>query len=131
MAPALFTLNNSGLATSYAVRVSSAGSQTVEPVFTQNSAGLISPSPVNMGSSTDTVYLILYGTGFDTAGTANVTATVNGVNAPVLYAGPGGGSPGLDQLNIQLPASLAGKGNVNLQMTAAGVAANPVQITIQ
>jgi len=131
VAPALFTLNNSGLATSYAVRVSSTGTQTVEPVFTQNSAGLISPSPINMGSSTDTVYLILYGTGFDTAGTSNVTATVNGVNAPVLYAGPGGGSPGLDQVNIQLPSSLAGKGNVNLQMTAAGVAANPVQITIQ
>jgi uncharacterized protein (TIGR03437 family) len=56
--------------------------------------------------------------------------TVNGVNALVLYAGPGG-SVGLDQVNIQLPASLAGKGNVNVQLTAAGVSANPAQVTIQ
>jgi uncharacterized protein (TIGR03437 family) len=53
-----------------------------------------------MGSSTDKVYLVLYGTGFDTASTSNVTVTVNGVNAPVLYAGPGGGTAGLDQVNI-------------------------------
>ena len=84
-----------------------------------------------MGTSTDKVYLILYGTGFDTASASNVTVTVNGVRAPVLYAGPGGDSPGLDQVNIQLPAALAGKGDVDVQMTASGIAANPVQVTIQ
>jgi len=86
--------------------------------------------PVNLGSSTDQVYLILYGTGFDTAGTSNVSVTVNGVNAPVLYAGSAG-SPGLDQVNILLPAALSGTGNVNVQMAAGGIAANSVQITIQ
>jgi uncharacterized protein (TIGR03437 family) len=130
VAPALFTLSNSGLAAAYALRVSADGSQTAQPIYSQNNTGLISPIAINMGSSTDKVYLILYGTGFDTAGTSNVMVTVNGVNAPVLYAGPAG-SVGLDQVNIQLPASLAGKGNVNVQLTAAGVAANPVQITIQ
>jgi uncharacterized protein (TIGR03437 family) len=53
------------------------------------------------------------------------------VNAPVLYAGPQGGSPGLDQVNILVPAALGGKGNVNLQLTANGIPANAVQITIQ
>jgi uncharacterized protein (TIGR03437 family) len=129
VAPALFTLNNSGLAASYALRVSG-GIQTVELVYSQDNTGLISANPINLGSSTDQAYLILYGTGFDTVGTSNVMATVNGVNAPVLYAGPGG-SAGLDQVNILLPASLAGAGNVNVQLTAAGVAANPVQVTIQ
>jgi len=84
-----------------------------------------------MGSATDKVYLTLYGTGFDSATAANVTVTVNGANTPVLYAGPGGDSPGLDQVNVQLPASLAGKGNVNVQLTAGGVSANQVQVTIQ
>ena len=107
-----------------------AGSQIAQPIYSQDNTGLISPIAINMGSSTDKVYLILYSTGFDTAGTSNVMVTVNGGNAPVLYAGPAG-SVGLDQVNIQLPASLAGKGNVNVQLTAAGVAANPVQITIQ
>jgi uncharacterized protein (TIGR03437 family) len=130
VAPALFTLNNSGLAASYALRVSAGGTQTVEQVYSQDNTGLISANPINLGSSTDQAYLILYGTGFDTAGTSNVMATVNGVNAPVLYAGPGG-SAGLDQVNILLPASLAGSGNVNVQLTAAGVVANPVQVTIQ
>jgi uncharacterized protein (TIGR03437 family) len=76
------------------------------------------------------VYLVLYGTGLQAAGTANVVVTVNGVNAPVLYAGAQG-YPGVDQVNIQLPASLAGKGNVSVQLTASGIAANTVQITIQ
>jgi hypothetical protein len=34
-------------------------------------------------------------------------------------------------VNILLPHSLAGAGNVTVQVTASGIAANPVQITIQ
>ena len=83
-----------------------------------------------MGSGADQVYLTLYGTGIQAAGLSNVTVTVNGVNAPVLYAGSAA-SLGVDQVNVQLPASLAGKGNVNVQLTASGTLANPVQITIQ
>jgi uncharacterized protein (TIGR03437 family) len=49
----------------------------------------------------------------------------------VLFAGPGGGVPGLDQVNVAIPKSLAGAGNVTVQVTASGIAANPVQITIQ
>ncbi len=130
-APGLFTLNSSGLATSYADRVSASGTQTVEAVYTMSSNGAITATPISLGSATDQVFLILYGTGIAGAGTANTKVTINGVNATVLYAGPQGGSPGLDQVNVLIPASLAGKGNVNLQLTAGGVAANPVQITIQ
>ncbi len=130
-APGLFTLNSSGLATSYADRVSATGTQTAEVVYTMGSNGAITAIPISLGSSTDQVVLILYGTGIAGAGTANTKVTINGVNATVLYAGPQGGSPGLDQVNVLIPASLSGKGNVNLQLTAGGVAANPVQITIQ
>jgi uncharacterized protein (TIGR03437 family) len=87
-------------------------------VYSMDPSGAISPSPLNMGSSGGQVYLILYGTGIAAAGTSNTQVTVNGANATVLYAGPQGGSPGLDQVNILLPASLTGKGNVNLQLTA-------------
>jgi uncharacterized protein (TIGR03437 family) len=129
--PGLFTLNNAGLATAYAVRVSSSGTQTPLLVYSTNAAGVISANPISLGSTGDQVYLILYGTGIAAAGSAKTTATIGGVNAPVLYAGPQGGSPGLDQVNVLIPASLAGKGNVNLQLTAGGIPANPVQITIQ
>jgi uncharacterized protein (TIGR03437 family) len=130
VAPALFTLNGTGLAAGYAVRVSG-GSQTIELDYALNSFGSFSPAPINMGSSTDQVFLVLYGSGLQAAGTAGVTATVNGVNAQVLYAGPQSGFPGLDQVNLLIPASLAGKGNVNVQLTANGIPANPVQVTIQ
>jgi uncharacterized protein (TIGR03437 family) len=131
VAPAMFTLSNSGLASAYAIRVSASGTQTVENVYTQNASnGLITPSPINLGAATDKVYLVLYGTGFDAATVAGTTVTINGVNAPVVFAGSPGTSAGLDQVNVQIPASLAGKGNVDVQVTIGGVAANPVQITI-
>jgi hypothetical protein len=34
-------------------------------------------------------------------------------------------------VNVQLPASLAGKGNVTIQVTANGIAANAVNVTIE
>jgi uncharacterized protein (TIGR03437 family) len=131
VAPSLFTLSNSGLAAATAIRVSASGTQTIQPVYVVGAAGSFVPNPINMGSSTDQVYLALFGTGLQGAGLANVKVTVGGVNATVVYAGPQGNFAGLDQVNVQLPASLAGKGNVNVQLTASGIAANAVQITIQ
>jgi len=130
VAPALFTVNGTGLAAAFATRVSANGTQTVEPAFALNAQGSYSALPINMGAATDKVYLAFYATGVGAAGLANVSVTVNGVNAPVLYAGYGGYS-GVDQINVQLPASLAGSGTVALQLTAGGIAANTVQIVIQ
>jgi uncharacterized protein (TIGR03437 family) len=130
VAPAVFALNGNGLVAGYAVRVSSGGTQTIEPAYALNTQGYYSATPINMGAATDQVYLAFYATGVQAAGLANVTVTVNGVNAPVLYAGSAGDG-GVDQINVQLPASLAGSGTVALQLTAAGIAANAVQIAIQ
>jgi uncharacterized protein (TIGR03437 family) len=130
VAPSLFTLNGSGLAAAYAVLVSGSN-QTVEPVYALNGVGTFSATPINMGSAGDQVYLVLYGTGLEAAGTSGVTATVNGVNTPVAYAGSQPGVDGLDQVNLKLPATLAGAGNVNVQVIVNGTLANPVQITIQ
>jgi len=77
------------------------------------------------------VVLTLYGTGFDAATTATTTATVNGVSVKVLFAGLQMQYAGVDQLNIQLPHSLADSGNVDILATFNGLQANPVQITIQ
>jgi len=128
IAPGIFTLNNTGLAAADILRISG-GVRTIEPVYSQNSAGAIVASPINLGPSTDQVYLELYGTGFQ-AGTT-VRATVGGVTLPVLYAGPQRGFAGLDQIDLALPVELAGKGNVSIQFTAGGVVANTVQVTIQ
>ena len=64
---------------------------------------------------------------------SNVTVTIGAVNVPVLYAGPQGSYAGLDQVNVQVPASLAGRGQTVLRLTVGSIAqtANPVQVTIQ
>jgi uncharacterized protein (TIGR03437 family) len=76
------------------------------------------------------VYLILYGTGIRGAGN-NVTVTVGGVNAQVLYSGPQGEFVALDQINILLPPQLAGSGTANIVLSADGAAANTVNVAIQ
>jgi uncharacterized protein (TIGR03437 family) len=130
VAPAVFTVNGNGLVAGYAIRVSSTGTQTVEPAYAVNAQGSFSAAPINMGSATDQVYLAIYATGVQAAGMANVAVTVNGVSTQLFYAGSAGFS-GVDQINVLLPASLAGSGTVALQVTAAGIAANTVQIAIQ
>jgi uncharacterized protein (TIGR03437 family) len=37
---------------------------------------------------------------------------------------------GLDQINVLLPSALAGSGDVSVVLTAAGIAANSVHVTI-
>jgi uncharacterized protein (TIGR03437 family) len=60
-----------------------------------------------------------------------VTATVGGVAAPVAYAGPQGTYAGLDQINVTLPAGLAGRGKVDVVVTAGGKPSNPVNLVIR
>ncbi|HEY1754461.1 MAG TPA: YHYH protein [Bryobacteraceae bacterium] len=92
----------------------------------QTVASVTATAPINV--STGQVYLMLYGTGI---GTAAVTATIGGVNATVAYSGPQGEFGGLDQVNLVIPPSLAGKGKVNVVVTANNKPSNPVYIVIQ
>ena len=75
------------------------------------------------------VYLILFGSGLGSATSAS--ATIGGISATVAYAGQPGTYPGVDQYNILIPPSLAGKGQVNVVVTAAGLPSNTVNFTIQ
>ncbi len=129
VAPGLLTLNGSGLAAAEAVQVS-AGIQTQQTAYTTNSSGAVVANPIALASGAST-YLVLFGTGIAKAGTALTSVTMNGVPSTVIYAGPAGADAGLDQVNVLIPAKLAGAGNVNVQMTSEGMAANPVQIRIQ
>jgi uncharacterized protein (TIGR03437 family) len=77
------------------------------------------------------LYLLLYGTGIRSFAKA-VTARVGGIDVPVLGALAQGQYIGLDQVNIgPLPAPLAGRGEVPIQIWVDGVAANPVTIRMQ
>jgi uncharacterized protein (TIGR03437 family) len=86
-------------------------------------------APINLGPAGEQVYLVLYGTGIRHAGA--VAASVNGVSLPVAYFGAQSQYPGLDQLNLQVPASLAGAGLVDLVVTVDGQPANTVTFDIE
>ena len=130
VAPGIFALNSANLAAAVGILVAANGAQTPLQVYAVNSAGAVVANPLNLGSASDQVYLELYGTGIQAAGTSNVQVTVAGTSVPVQYAGKSTFT-GEDQVNILLPHSLAGAGAVTVQVTAAGVAANPVMITVQ
>ena len=90
------------------------------------------PIPVDLSFTTDQVFLILYGTGIRARNpNGTVTAQVGGVACQVMYAGAQSTNVGLDQVNILLNNSLAGRGVVDVALSIDGVAANTVQVTIQ
>jgi hypothetical protein len=126
-APSLFQVNSDGLATGYLTRVR--GAQQITEQFAQTIAGVTSAIPIDLGASTDQVYLVLYGGNLGTVTTA--TATIGGVAAPVAYAGNLSPSNGVAQFNIAIPRSLAGKGAAELIVTVNGKASNAVTVNIK
>ena len=49
----------------------------------------------------------------------------------VAYAGLQGGFSGLDQVNLKLPRSLAGRGEVQIALAVAGWVANVVTLSVR
>jgi uncharacterized protein (TIGR03437 family) len=124
-APGLFAIPGTGVAAATALRVSASGRQQPLAVF-DCSAGTCVAAPLPLDSDS-TVYVTLYGTG-TRGGVSPATCTVGGERAQVLYAGSQTQYPGLDQVNIALPAAVRGRGQVDVVVTAGGVASNPVRI---
>ena len=90
----------------------------------------VSQFRVELGPDTDQVYLVLYGTGIRHGAPSTAVARVGDVDVPVEYAGPQG-LPGLDQINLRLPRSLAGYGVGDLQITIDGRPAHGLQLFFQ
>ena len=139
VAPSLFTAGESGkgVAAAQVVIARQNGSQTfIGSIASCNSSGC-TPTPIDLGSSSDQAVLELFGTGIRGAGAvANVSVAVGSTEGTVLYAGAQGGGGtgsyyGLDQVNVLLPRSLVGSGTVNVVLTAGGQTANTVTVDIQ
>jgi uncharacterized protein (TIGR03437 family) len=133
--PGLFSADSTGrgLAAANVQRVKADGSQTFEPVGRFDAAqGQFVAAPIDLGPDSDQVFLVLYGTGVrHHGGLPGVTAQVGGANAEVTYAGAQPQFVGLDQINIRLPRSLAGRGEVDVVLTVGGKAANVVRVNIK
>jgi uncharacterized protein (TIGR03437 family) len=134
VAPTLFSMSGDGrgVAAANAIEVSAANPQLQSPVsvFQCAASGCV-PTPIQLSPIT-TMYLILYGTGIrNRSSLANVTANIGGTNVPVVYAGIQPSFDGLDQVNLTLPLSLSGSGEVNIVLNVDGQTANVVAINIQ
>lgn len=134
-APGIFTANcdGRGVPAAQAIRVREDTSQSWWYVHSSGcTPGNCVPAPIDLGPETDQIFLVLYGTGIrGRSGLSAVTATIGGVNAPVDYAGPTAGFVGLDQVNLRVPRSLAGRGQVDILLTVDGRRANVFTVNIQ
>jgi len=132
----IFTANGTGegATAGTVLRVKANGEHVYEALSTFDAAqNKFVPVPIDLGDANEQVYLILYGTGmrqlidqpfrpsFFFGG-----ATIGGEKAGLNYFGPQG-SPGLEQINVAVPRSLAGKGEVDLQITVSGRTTNIVK----
>ena len=133
--PALFAANadGQGAAAAIALRVKASGIQSYEPLLQLNSAtNKFEALPIDLGDASDQLYLLAFGTGFrNRSSLSNVSASIGGTSAAISYAGAQGGYLGLDQANILIPRSLAGRGNVNVVLTADGKSTNTVVINVK
>jgi uncharacterized protein (TIGR03437 family) len=75
-------------------------------------------------------FLILFGTGLRGADPANIKAFIGGVEALVTYAGEQPDFLGLDQINLQVPASLANQGLLELVLSNGSATSNKVTINL-
>jgi uncharacterized protein (TIGR03437 family) len=135
VAPGLFSANadGQGVAAAVAVRVKANGDQTFEPVARFDPAlNRFVSVPIDLGTETDQVFLIPFGTGFRSRSSLGaVTVRVGGAEQQVLYAGETPGFVGLDQLNVRLSRSLIGRGEVDVVLTVNGRTANIVRVNIR
>jgi uncharacterized protein (TIGR03437 family) len=136
--PSLFTANanGSGVPAGIVFRMRADGSTATESLF-QPQGNQFVPVPIDVSNPNEQVYLVLFGTGFryrSSIAAASVTFTpmVNGAPTPVsgivAFAGAQGSLIGVDQTNLRVPATLAGRGEVNLVFNVDGQTANPLRV---
>ncbi len=126
-APGLFTMNGIRLAAGVMVIRNTEGETSQQDLF-DCSSGLCRERTIRLPGNLEAAVLVLYGTGFKNIGNL-AAAQVNTSPASILYAGPQGQFPGLDQLNILwLPQW---RGRFNLILSAGSSSSNTVELSIE
>jgi len=130
--PGVFTANASGqgIAAAIAVKVAADSTQTSQLVFQcGQAAGSCAANPIDMGAAADRVFIELFGTGIrNRAGISAVGVTIGGENAKVLYAGPQPQFVGLDQVNVEVPTDMRGRGQVDVVVSVDSKSGNVVKL---
>ncbi len=135
VSPGVFTADasGSGLAAALALRVKSDGELVYEPIvqFDPASSRFVAV-PIDLNNPAEQVFLLLFGTGMrNRSSLESVAASIGDVGTEVMFVGAQGGFAGLDQCNLRLPNTLAGRDEVNILLTIDGKAANMVKLKIK
>jgi uncharacterized protein (TIGR03437 family) len=135
VAPGVFAANANakGVAAGEAVHVRADSSQVIEPLARFDVAqNRYVASLIDVGPENEQLFLALYGTGWRFGnGASNVKAEIDGVAAEVTYAGKQPEYVGVDQINLRVPRTIAGRGEVSLKLTLHGKRLNPVTVTFK
>jgi uncharacterized protein (TIGR03437 family) len=135
IAPGLFSANSSGQGAAAAVvlRIKANGAQSFEPVARYDAAqNRFVPAPIDLSPAGEQVFLVLYGTGLRYRSSLSaVQCMIGGASAEALFAGPTPGFAGFDQLNVRLPRSLAGRGEVDATVIIDGKQANTLKFAVK
>jgi uncharacterized protein (TIGR03437 family) len=134
-APGLFAANadGQGVAAAIVQRVKADGTSSFEPAARFDAAqNKLVAVPIDLGAESDQVFLILFGTGIrNRDAIANTAVRIGGTDVQLLFAGAQPGFAGLDQVNVRLARSLAGRGEMDVALTIGGSAANIVRIAVK
>jgi uncharacterized protein (TIGR03437 family) len=136
VAPSIFTANANGIgvAAGVAVLVRN-GTQTFLPIArfdnTLNPPQFV-PEPIDLGNPNDQVVLVLFATGARRRSDLSAAkASIGGLELQPAFLGPAPGFVGLDQCNIPLSRTLAGRNVVDVTLRADGVGSNIVKVAIK
>lgn len=84
---------------------------------------------IDPAASAETATTHFYAAGI--TGASDLHVRIGGQEVPVLYAGPSASFPGLEEVSVEVPRSLAGMGDAEVSLNADGQTAEPLHIRIQ
>lgn len=140
-APAIFTANGNGLGVpaAIAMRIAANGAQTTETIA-QLVNNRWATKPINLGPANERVILNLFLCGLrglpntdgnSTNGVAeNVRVLLGGLELTPIFAAKQGGLVGVDQINVEVPRTLLGRGKIRLAIQGGNFVSNEAEIEI-
>jgi uncharacterized protein (TIGR03437 family) len=131
VAPGLYSANGTGQGVAAGVVFTQHSDGTTSLAnIAQCSAGTCTAVPIDLGLATDQVTLELFGTGIR-GHSGVVNCKIGTATLPVAYAGPQNIFVGLDQVNIALPKSLRGGGNMTFVLSVDGQNTNTLNLNFK
>ena len=131
--PGLFAANGrgTGAPAGQIMHVAEGGARDFELLADYNEAtATFTPRPIAFRDASERIFLILYGTGFRHFSGETSVRFNNGLTVPAAFVGAQPDYPGLDQVNVEIPRTLAGTGSNTLTVTIDGKTSNELIIQL-